>query len=297
MSNRENLLTPVGRLVQGSLYDGKTTDAENRPLEYKTGPNAGQQRLDFFFSIAIAKGVEQHWSQTTWGALIYQVGKQSFPQGQHASPAFAWKIIDGDSAVPNKNGKKPCDREGFKGHWILNFSSGFAPGIYNADGTQQMLQPNAVNLGDYIQVYGNVSGNESQQQPGIYLNHSMVAFAGYGDRIVVGADPKSVGFGNSPLPAGVSATPKSQGFNPVPPVETTPAPQAPAAAPAAYVPPVTQIPVTPHTAILTPPVTPAAPPPVPVRVMTEKCQGATYEQLIGAGWTDALLVQHGMMVA
>ena len=41
-----------------------------------------------------------------------------------------------------------------------------------------MLEPNAVNLGDYIQVYGSVADNESQQQPGVYLNHSMVALAG-----------------------------------------------------------------------------------------------------------------------
>ena len=31
MSNREELLTPVGRLVQGSLYEGQTTDARESP--------------------------------------------------------------------------------------------------------------------------------------------------------------------------------------------------------------------------------------------------------------------------
>ena len=31
--------------------------------------------------------------------------------------------------------------------------------------------------------------------------------------------------------------------------------------------------------------------------MTAKAAGATYEAMIGAGWTDALLVQHGMMTA
>ena len=38
MSNRTDLLTPVGRLVQGSLYEAQTTDAEKRPLTYKTWP-------------------------------------------------------------------------------------------------------------------------------------------------------------------------------------------------------------------------------------------------------------------
>jgi hypothetical protein len=29
--------------------------------------------------------------------------------------------------------------------------------------------------------------------------------------------------------------------------------------------------------------------------MTALAQGATYEQMIDAGWTDAMLLQHGMM--
>lgn len=284
MSNREDLLTPVGRLVQGSLYNGQTTNAENKPLEYKTGPNAGQPRVDFYFAIAIAKGTERHWSETTWGQKIWKIGHAGFPNGQTNSPTFAWKVIDGDSAIPNKVGKKPCDREGYPGHWVLNFSSGFAPAIYNADGTQQMLEPNAVNLGDYIQVFGSVADNGSQQQPGVYLNHSMVAFAGFGTRIVVGADPKSVGFGQSPLPAGVSLTPLASGFNPAPSASATPTP--------AYTPP----PVVPHTAILTPPAPAPVPPPAPMRNMTAAAQGASYEQMIAAGWNDALLIQHGMML-
>ena len=31
--------------------------------------------------------------------------------------------------------------------------------------------------------------------------------------------------------------------------------------------------------------------------MTEKAGGATYEAMIAAGWSDELLIQHGMMVA
>ena len=39
----------------------------------------------------------------------------------------------------------------------------------------------------------------------------------------------------------------------------------------------------------------AAPPAAPVRVMLPAANGATYEAMIAAGWTDAMLVQHGMM--
>jgi hypothetical protein len=276
MSNRVELLTPVGRLVQGSLYEPQTTDAENRPLTVKTGVNAGQHRVEFYFALAIAKGRETHWNQTEWGAKIWQTGQIGFPNGAANSPAFAWKIKDGDDTTMNKVGRRPCDREGYPGHWVLNFASGFAPTIYSEDGTKQIPEVDFVKLGDYIQVYGSVADNGAIQQPGVYLNHSVVAFSRYGERIHTGVDPKAVGFGKSPIPSGALNTPPDGRFNPsAPPLQ----PVAP--------------PVAPYTPILTPP----APVPVaPVRVMTAAAQ-ASYEQYIAAGWTDAQLIQHGMMQA
>jgi hypothetical protein len=298
MSQRETILTPIGRLVQGSLYKANTTDAEGRPLVTKTGANAGKPRTDYYFGLAVKKGTETHWSQTEWGAIIWAVGHAAFPNGQAQAPTFAWKITDGDSTVHNKAGKRPCDKEGYAGHWVLNFTCGFAPPIYTADGTGQIFEENFVNLGDFIQVAGSVSGNESLQQPGIYLNHNMVAFAAYGTRIILGPDAKSVGFGQSPLPAGASLVPLSQGFNPAP-VANVPPPVAVMPAPVANVPPpvaVVSAPPAPYTAILNTPIAPPAPA-VLVRAMTEKAAGLTYEQYIANGWTDVLLIQHGYMLA
>jgi hypothetical protein len=82
MSTKQEILTPVGRLVQGSLYNPNTTDAENRPLVFKSGANAGQPRVDYYFGLAIAKQGEQHWSQTEWGAKIWALGNAAFPNGQ-----------------------------------------------------------------------------------------------------------------------------------------------------------------------------------------------------------------------
>jgi hypothetical protein len=48
--------------------------------------------------------------------------------------------------------------------------------------------------------------------------------------------------------------------------------------------------VQPHPAILQPPA-------APIRQMTAKAAGATYEAMIAAGWTEALLVQHGYLAA
>lgn len=287
MNNRADILTPVGgRLVLGSLYEPQTTDAENRPLVIKTGPNAGQPRVDYFFAVAIPKGSGAHWSQTDWGIKIQAVGLAGFPNGQTQSPLFAWKVVDGDSQIPNKVGKKPVDREGYAGHWVLHFSGGFAPSLVNNDGTKQLLEPNAINLGDYVQVFGSVTDNGSQQQPGVFLNHRFVALTGYGPRIVSGPDAKTVGFGGA-LPAGASATPVAGGFNPAPITPT--------------VTPVLPTPIQPYHPILQPgvmPVPPVVPPPAaPVRVMLPTAQGATYEQLIANGWTDVLLIQHGMMQA
>ena len=313
MAENVTFTTPVGRLVQGSLYKAQTTDAEGKPLVIKSGPNAGQPRVDFFFSLALPKGPERHWAETEWGKKIWETGHKSFPNGQAQSPAFAWKITDGDSVVPNKRGRKPCDREGYPRHWVLNFSGGYAPRIFNADGSQQIPEPDAVKLGYYVQVAGSVSGNGSPNQPGVFLNHSMIALAGYGAEIVVGPDPSQAGFGGQALPAGASATPigdmgaappvpgAAPAYAPPPAVAAAPAyaPPVPGAAPAYAPPPAVAPAVVPHTAFLggpgappPPPVAPAA----PVRQMLPAAQGATYEAMIAVGWTDVQLVQHGMMV-
>jgi hypothetical protein len=85
-----NITSPVGRIVMGSLYDPSTTDAEGKPLVVKTGPNAGQARVNYFFALAIPKGAEPHWAHTAWGQQIWGIGNQAFPNAAQ-SPAFAWK--------------------------------------------------------------------------------------------------------------------------------------------------------------------------------------------------------------
>ena len=328
MAQKVNITSPVGRIVMGSLYDPSTTDAEGKPLVVKTGPNAGQPRVNYFFALAIPKGAEPHWAHTPWGQQIWNVGNQAFPNAAQ-SPAFAWKIEDGDSQIPNKKGRKPCENEGWRGHWILKFSGGFAPKVYQQEGAGyvQVMQKDFCKPGYFVEVAFSVDGNGSQSQPGVYINHSMVCFRAYGPEISFGPDVASAGFGQSALPAGASMTP---------PAGAIPMPQAPAAAPAAYAPPpvpagVPQIPgvapaplapagsvpmpyapapgapapitVTPNPGFVqVPPPAPApmAPPPAPVapvRQMTAAAQGVTYEAYVAAGWSDAQLVQNGLMLA
>lgn len=307
MTTRQDILTPVGRLVGGSLYTGSDKDADGKQRVIKTGPNAGQPTTQFYFKLAIPKRGEQHWATTEWGAKIWAAGHAAFPV-QAQTPHFSWKVVDGDSQVPNRNGNKPCDNEGYPGNWVLTFSSGFAPKVFNADGTQQITEVDAVKPGYFVQVFGSVDGNGSTQQPGVFLNHSMVAFAGYGAEIQFGLNAAAVGFGAGvALPAGASAVPLSGGFNPAPPVpgaapaptSTPPVPPAPAASmPAPPTAPSSPPPVAvaPNPAFLAPPAPPAAAAPVapPARVMTPAAT-TTYDAYRAAGWTDAQLIQNGLM--
>lgn len=304
MSNlKKEIRFPVGRIVMGSLYKASDKDADGKPRITKTGSNAGQPTQQYFFAVAFAKtpGVA-HWGGESWGAEIWAIGHAAFPNIA-ANPAFAWKIVDGDSAVPNKKGVKPIDREGYKGHWVVSFASTYAPKVVTTDGSQYLLEAGAVMPGDFVQVLATVDGNGSTQNPGVYINHGVVRFVGYSGegRIVTGIDATGVDWGSTALPAGMVAAPVGgapaapapaapTGAPPPPAVPgTSAAPPPPAAAPLALAP-------SPGFTAPPPPAA-AAPPPKPARVMLPAANGATYEALIAAGWNDALLVQHAYMAA
>lgn len=295
---RVKLLTPVGRMVWGNLYEPRTKDAEGNALTVKSGPNAGQPRVDYSFGIAIPKQGEQHWSQTPWGALIWNAGHAAFPQGQGNAPTFAWKVTDGDSAVPNRKGRAPNTQEGYPGHWVISFSSGLLPRLVNRDGSQSLTEAGAIKAGYYIQVYGNVVGNGSSQQPGVFMSAEIVSMQAFGEEIRTGTDAATVGFGGGALPAGASMTPPAGMVQP-PATPAAPTAQAPVyQQPAAPV-PVQQ--VTPNHAFANPapPVVPSAPaaPTAPApRQMTASAGGIPYESWVASGWSDAQLIQAGHML-
>lgn len=272
-----DILFPVGRMIGGSMYKpNQKKDSFGKPVI----DTSGRPVSSFSFGVAIPK-TQPQWQLETWGAQIRTVGQVAYP-GICDTPSFAWKIIDGDSAVPNKKNRKPCDQEGYPGNWVLWFSQSWAPKLVNANGSQELTEPNAVIPGYYIQVFGNVKSNAPSPTPGVYLNPLAVALSGFGAPIETSSvDTTAVGFGTAPAPAGMSATPI--GMMPAPAAPATPAaPAAPAA------------PLAPNTAFLQPP-----PPPVPaapVRQMTAAANGASYESFIANGWTDDLLRQHGMMI-
>lgn len=299
-----SITTPVGRIVQGSVSTAQTTDMEGKALVDK---KTGAPKSRYYFGLAIPKTPGKHWGAEGWGQPIWNAGHGGFPQGQATRPDFAWKITDGDSDIPNKQGRKPKEQAGFAGHWILRLSSEYPPKCYNSTGTSPM-DPVAIKTGYYVQVALTCAPNDdANRNPGVYLNPSLVSFQAYGEEIMFGPDPTAVGFGqNVALPAGASTTPignmTATGTPPPPAAPPAPAPATQAAPP----PPAAPAPVAvqPHPTIVpapstTPPPPPPAAPAAPAArqlQMTPKAQGATPEQYRAAGWTDDQMVAQGVAV-
>lgn len=299
---RLDIKFPVGRIVGGSISQGRTTDYEGKPLVYKSGDKAGQPRTDFSFGVAIAKTQQHFGNEPGWGQQIWQFGNTAW--GAVAQrPDFSWKIEDGDSQMPNKRGNKNCDKEGWPGHWVIWFSGSQRPKVCDAKGQRFLTDDEiqAIKAGFYVQVFGNVDSNGSAGNPGLYLNHNIVAFSGVGQEIQLGVDIASIGFGADPLPAGASAVPA--GISAEQPGVAGAATPAPPTA-ANQTPPPTTTAVQPHTAILNagaavpppPAPMPPTPPPAPAsKKMTAAAQGVSYEAYVSAGWTDDQMRQAGVL--
>lgn len=292
MSNAQKFefITPVGRFVQGG-FDAQTTDNKGQPLVVKTGPNKGQQATRYFMAVAFRKDDPAFGA---FYAILVAAGKAGYPTlfngDQPTHPRFTFKVMDGDGV--DDNGKQNNEKPGFAGHWVVKFSSSYPPKCYHTgkyDPSQQIQEPaKVIKRGFYVRVAGNCAANIGSDVPGVYVNHEMVELVAYGEEIVGGPDASKV-FGGAPAPAlppGASATPlapsgATPGGAPTPTMPTPgamPSVPAPAAMPSVPTPPA-----------------PPAPPAGPVYTMTAAAQGASREALLGNGWTDDLLIQHGLM--
>jgi hypothetical protein len=285
--------TPTGRLVGGSPSKPRDiTDNQGKPVLHDKGPDIGKVKQEYSFAVAIPKTPGcSHWAQEAWGKGIWELAHTSWPAGEAQRPDFSWKITDGDSTIPNKAGRKPADQQGYPGNWVIWFSGMLPPRLYTLIGVNEatlLVNPEEMKPGYYVQVRGSTRSNGPSQSPGMYMNHSMVCLIAYGQEIVFGPDVKDAGFGGGPLPAGASTTPVGN-FSPPPVPGNVPAPGAATPIPAVPVPGAATTVVVPNAAVLQPP--------PPARQLTEKAQGATYEQLIAAGWDDAKLIQNGLMLA
>lgn len=275
-TKEDKVLTPVGRIVSGSLYNFSTKDYNNKPLL----DDDGKPYVEYFFALAIPKGSETSWEQTEWGSHIAVYTQKLY--GGQIPQNFTWKINDGDSQIPNAKGTRNCDKEGFARHWILSFKSRFPAPIFDcgAPGMPALEVKDAVLPGDWVQVRAGLARSKKIANPTHFLNQEMVGFIKHGERIHTFEleDPNEV-------------------FQAVQP--STPA-SVLGVATSVYVPPVNAvtpiIPTVPHTQILNPPAfTPPPPVAPPAKQMTALAQGAPYEAWIQKGWTDASLIVAGYM--
>lgn len=287
------LFTIKGRLVQGDPYKGnQRKDDKTGALRTKAD---GSPMMNFFVAVAVPKN-DPAWP--AFKAMCDAEAAKAWSPAQYQHRDFANKIEDGDSIEPNKKGKRNVDREGFAGHWIVKLQNGFAPKVqyWGATGWTDSLGQNDVPMpsgghrniraGDFVTVIGDIESNGSAQSPGMYMNVKVVAFEAEGPEIVQEADYTSLLGTRGPSGAAAVPPPHAAGAASPPPPAATP-PSSPTAAPGNAPPPPG------YAGFMD-----APPPPPPVaRVMLPAAGGASYEQMIEKGWTDALLVQHGMMAA
>jgi hypothetical protein len=305
-----NLLLPCGRILGGNAYKASDKDADGKPRTNKDG----SPRSEYYLSYGVPKTPgAAHWAHEPWGQQLWQFGNQMNPRIAE-TPTYSWKITDGDSTVPNKKGKRPCDQTGYPGNWVfhLNRSGEIGPfKITNADGSAYLLDEGVLQPGDIAEVHITARPNGRTDSPGLYVNTNIIAFVGFSPlgRISQGVDPKSLGLGKAPRLATVAApiggTPASASPAPAPaapaPTPAAPAPLPPlpgaAPAPAAPAPTPAAVAVAPAPSYLAAPPAPPAPPAAgPVRKMIGGAATFTYEQMIAQGWTDATLLSNNFMV-
>jgi hypothetical protein len=217
------------------------TDSEGRPRVFKSGPKAGQPNPQIFIAVAFPKMVPHpqtgqlvdNWEFNELYALMDKVARVEWPAlfpngGPCQARDFAWKLLDGDGY--DTKGKPNFEKEGFAGHWVLRFGSGYIPKSLVETSPNVFETTDQIKRGFYVRVAGNITGNDSTQTPGLYLNLELIQYIGWGQEIVGGMDAVAA-FGNksSAIPAGMSAIP--QGGAALPPPSAGPGGPPPATGP------------------------------------------------------------------
>jgi len=267
----------VGRLVGGHpMIASPKADKHGTPLMRKDAPT--EQRMQTYIGLAIPKHGEADWKQTGWGQLVVSQALAGYVNRETDRPDFSWKVVDGDSPIPNKKGIPPNTREGYPGHWILNLSTElpvrcFHKGKY--DPMQQIQNKAEIKPGDYVRVMVDVKANGSSakpaESPGVFMNPMLVELFQPGQEIILSGGPSAAeAFGGSAgqLPPGAQVAAGGQT-----------APPPPGAAGGVQPAPDFLNPPPPAGAVAAPP-----PPPV-VERFNYNGQIYTRDQLVG--WTEA----------
>lgn len=218
-------VTPVARLIHGHpiKQNTRTDDVTKQPLIGKDG----QPVKEVYIGIAIPKGSESDWKDTEWGKQIMMAAldaENGYDSATTRRPDFSFKVVDGDSDIPNKNGVAPNTDQYKRGHWVLNLTTRIPYPCYHfgkyspLDAIQDV---NAIKLGDYVRVNIVAKGNKPAKSPGVYLNPNLLELSRAGEAIIregSGPDAASV-FGGGMAPSAPVAAPVAPSA-PVPPPAT-----------------------------------------------------------------------------
>lgn len=196
MSNLQ-LVTPVGRLVMGSLTEQVKKDHLNRPLS--------EDKYHYFIAIAVPKTepkvnevLNNIYNFALAGYANHPTVQARIQQGFVHGNTFKWKIEDGDT---EHRGKEAC-----AGSWIFKCRSNFP--IVTCDNTNKQIDPQTIKRGYYVDIGLSIKTNGvTDEQAGIYLNPICVRLIGYGEEIFMGPSPSEIMGEAPPLPAGATATP------------------------------------------------------------------------------------------
>ncbi len=177
-----------GRIVMGHpIKRFPKTDNFDKPIMMADGVTPVTQ---VYFSLAVPKGAETDWKQTTWGQEVYAIGLAAY-KDMTTRHDFSWKVEDGDSSVPNKNNRKNSETVGHPGHWIIKCSTQLDVPVYPCGKYtpfDRITGENDVHTGDYYMVCVNVADNTDKnnqpvQSPGVYMNPRGVVYMRKGEQI------------------------------------------------------------------------------------------------------------------
>lgn len=227
--------SPIGRIVQGNPLVGNPQTIQNTNTP-KLGKD-GNQQVNWYANVAFDKAnpktKEMITAIFTEAARIYPAlfpfGYQAAARADTAPPIhaggcirsdFAFKLKDGDGY--DANGKPHANKEGWKGHWIVQIST-YAGAMRvvnglkgNAPITELGTGPDFIKCGDFVicclDIKTNGWAGDAQSKPGIFMNPDLLQLVGYGDPIVSGPNADEMlkdaaAATGGYVPAGMSTTP------------------------------------------------------------------------------------------
>ena len=204
----KRLISPVGRIIWGSVSELNTRDITGKP-------EPDVEKHAYTFGLAIRK------NETGVDSLLqafYQQAVAGYPNNQmmanriaqewqsgFAGVAFRFKVKDGDK--PLQRTGKPDDNA--RGCWVISCKTKIPIKCANTQNVE--IDPKTVERGYFVDVALSIAVNEkTDNTAGLYVNPMVVRLLAFGEKIMGGISIEDAFAGHAAptqLPPGASATP------------------------------------------------------------------------------------------